>query len=1083
MEQDTLVVQTKLMPPRLQRRTLLRSRIEASLRDALEHRLTLVQAGAGYGKSTALASLVQSGLPCAWYHLDPDDADAQVFLLYLTHGLRFLAPALAEPALARLEDWSASGAGAGAAVVDLLCNGLAQHLNGPLLLVLDDAHYLNESPQVLVLLDRLIARGPADLHVLAATRYPLELPTLPLWRARGQVLTIDQQRLAFREEEIVALFGQHYGLALSPQQARHLASETEGWAIALQLIWQGMRDGAQGGSLFREPGQPAGLSGNLTRPAEELFAFLAREVLNQQPPRVQRFLVTTAVLRELTVESCDCLRDAGDSEELLHDLLDAGLFVVNLGDGHLRYHHLFREFLLQQLVPEAAQVAHMRAARCFLQQDKSEEAIPHLLAAGALEQAADQLGRLGRAMVRAGRLDTLNGWIGSLPPEILKSHPALLAYLGDIARLHSRFDEALGWYRQAEERARQLGDLRGLGQALRGQARVYLDTVNPSKAEHLLQEALRLADGQEDRESRIRLLGLLAENRLNLGRLADAERFRSQAQELRDEGPSEAELGVRVLIRTGRLGEARRLLEKWAETEQRSPVLRPRAHRETLLLLSLVLTFLGDGEEAYRCAVAGKERGQALESPFITAVGAMRQGHAWLLQRIPQAYGEARRCYHEALALADRLGVPRLKVEAYWGLCRAEGFRGEIEAAREVAVQGIAIARQTGDEWIVAMIRLALGAGLAWHGWLADAHNSLAQAGSAFQECSDAYGETLVRLWQCLAWHRSGDEARLAQGLDDLLRLCREWGYDFLFTRQTLLGPPDPRSLVPLLLVARDGGYRRGHAEGLLAQLGLARLELHPGYQLRIQTLGAFRAWRGEQEIGQPEWQREKARQLLLLLLTHRRRLLEREEITDRLWPDLSPEVAERDFKVALATLYKVLEPQREKRMPSAYVLRDGRHYGIRRGADIWLDAHVFEQQVADGDRWLEVDQDAALACYRRALALYQGNFLEEYPYEEWCSEERERLLVLFLRMAERLAQALLQQGSWEETIQVCQAILAQDDCWEEAYRLMVVAYDRLGNRTQALRTYQRCVERLRAELDVPPSAVTVGLLGELRVG
>lgn len=47
----------------------------------------------------------------------------------------------------------------------------------------------------------------------------------------------------------------------------------------------------------------------------------------------------------------------------------------------------------------------------------------------------------------------------------------------------------------------------------------------------------------------------------------------------------------------------------------------------------------------------------------------------------------------------------------------------------------------------------------------------------------------------------------------------------------------------------------------------------------------------------------------------------------------------------------------------------------------------------------------------------------------------------------------------------------------------MLLAHARLGNRAQVLRTYQRCVERLRAELDVPPSAATMGLFQELRVG
>lgn len=60
---------------------------------------------------------------------------------------------------------------------------------------------------------------------------------------------------------------------------------------------------------------------------------------------------------------------------------------------------------------------------------------------------------------------------------------------------------------------------------------------------------------------------------------------------------------------------------------------------------------------------------------------------------------------------------------------------------------------------------------------------------------------------------------------------------------------------------------------------------------------------------------------------------------------------------------------------------------------------------------------------------------------------------------------------------------MQRDECWEHAYRLLMLAQARLGNRAQALRTYARCVERLREELDVPPSAATVRLFEELRVG
>ena len=116
------------------------------------------------------------------------------------------------------------------------------------------------------------------------------------------------------------------------------------------------------------------------------------------------------------------------------------------------------------------------------------------------------------------------------------------------------------------------------------------------------------------------------------------------------------------------------------------------------------------------------------------------------------------------------------------------------------------------------------------------------------------------------------------------------------------------------------------------------------------------------------------------------------------------------------------------------------------------------------------------LGRYRQALALYRGEYLQESPYEDWCSEERERLLTIYLRTADLLARALVENQEWEEAIEVCRSILARDDCWEQAYRLMIVAYNEMGHRTQALRTYHRCVERLQEELEIGPSTTTVRL-------
>ncbi len=1065
-----LVIRTKLIPPRLTRRILHRPRLTGLLMGALEYRLTLLQAGAGYGKSTALSTLPEV-VPTVWYHLSSEDCDPLVFFLHLLRGLDQALPGLENHLLPLLEG---EGAQPWPAVVDSLANLLAENARRPLLVILDDVHSLSEAPEVLDILDRLVGRSPHEIHFLLSSRYPVRLASLVGWRVKGEVLSIGQTALAFTREEIATLFAEHYGLSLSSEQVARLAQDTEGWAIALQLYWQGFKSGAFPAGQ-RSGQEPSGL--------ENLFAFLAQEVLDKLLPEVKRFVHSTAVLRELSASLCDCLRGESDSAGLIRFLVDNSLFLVDLGSEAVRYHHLFREFVLRTLDATERAALHRKAARCYLDCRQDEEAIYHLRKAGDFPQMADVVGRIGEGLVRAGRLETLNHWIGALPPEVLESSPLLLVYLGDVARLRSRFEEALGWYRQAEERSRALGEMRWVSLALHGQARVYLDTVNPSQAEQLLQESLRLTDGTDDRENRARLLELLSENRLNSGRLEEAERYRDQARALREMGPVEMELSVRVLLRTGRLAEARRLLEQHAEEEHRAPVLRPRAHRETLLLLSLIHSLTGDSQAAYDYAVKGTERGRTLQSPFITAVGMMRQGHAWQLKGDPHGYEEACRCYQATVDLAENLEVPRLKVEALWGFCRAHGFRGEIDAALEAARQGLEQGFRAGDEWISALIQVSMGGGFALSGRFTEALEWLDQARARFHQVSDPFGETVCRLWQCWVWWQNGDMARLELSLDEALRAVRDLNYECLVTRCTLIGLPDPHSLIPLLIHARQAGRQRGAAESLLEQLGLSGIEHHPGYQLRIQTLGQFRVWRGKEEVGVSEWRREKARQLLQLLVTCRRAPLERDQLVERLWPGSDSETGARNLKVAMSTLLRVLEPDHTREAPSAIIAREGSLYSLRPNADIWLDVEKFERLASAGSGLSEAAIETRIGLFHQALQLYQGEYLPDCLYEDWAGEERERLLALYLETASSLAADLSRQKRWLEVIEVAKAILLHDDCWEEAYRFLMQAYMETGNRAQAQRIYKRCLERLEKELGARPSLTTVRLAETLFSG
>lgn len=813
------------------------------------------------------------------------------------------------------------------------------------------------------------------------------------------------------------------------------------------------------------------------RSLDDLFAYLAQEVLEKQTPDVQNFMLATSVLRQMTPGICDALRQARDSHAFLNYLRDQDLFVVDLGEGQTRYHHLFCDFLRSQMLPDQAGDLHHRAADYFRSAGNDEEAVYHLLAAAAYGSAAALVDQVGERMVRRGRLETLANWIGQLPPDVLEEHPALLARLGDIARLRSRFDEALGWYTQAEARFRARSDRMGASRALQGQALVYLDTVRPAKAESLLAEALRLSDERQDRQDRARLLELLAENQLNLGRPGEAERLRVEARQWREEGPGESQLGVRVLLRTGQLNRARAILERQAQVEQEiedAPLAKRahQSHREAQLLLALIYAFLGEADAAFRAAQAGIAIGQRLDSPLVTAIGYMRLGHAWLIRTEPDAHLRAIECFKQAIALGNAVAVRRTRVEAQWGLCRAYGFHGDLSAAEDAAAVGIEIGRQAGDLWAVAMTELTLGANYVLAGRYAEAIETLTRVAVAFRDCSDTYGRAAARLWLGLAYQRLGQTGRVIETVDELLGLTETYDYDHLFDRRALLAPPDNRLLVPLLLEARRHQVCTVTVTRLLDQMGLPDVEFHPGYRLRVQTLGPFTVWRGPEKVDAREWRRSKALRLFQLLLTHRGRMLQREEIVDILWPDLEPEAIQRNFKVALNALNKALEPERSPGTEAAFIARHGTTYGLRSGADLWIDADEFQRLVNRGDRRQD-DLEACANAYQQALDLYSGEYLQDALYEDWASEERERLLALYLRTTERLAAVRLDRGRYDEAIQLCRRILLRDDCWERAYRLMMAAYARQGNRSRAWRVFQQCQETLWRELDTEPGPLT----------
>ncbi len=248
---------------------------------------------------------------------------------------------------------------------------------------------------------------------------------------------------------------------------------------------------------------------------------------------------------------------------------------------------------------------------------------------------------------------------------------------------------------------------------------------------------------------------------------------------------------------------------------------------------------------------------------------------------------------------------------------------------------------------------------------------------------------------------------------------------------------------------------------------------------VHIQTLGDFQVWRDGYVVSSKDWGRDKTVHLMQFFVTARhRKALHKEQIMDRLWNE-DIETGDPFFKVALHGITKVLEPNKKSHADAHYIVRQGVTYQLNL-KDMWIDADALEAYIALGNQSLNDDPTLAKQAYTEAIQLYEGVYLPNRLYEDWSSDERERLQVLALGAIITLSELLLPDNPLE-TIRLAQQALLIDPAWEDAYRLQMAAYFQKGNRPMAIKTYLQCEKVLEEEFGIEPLPETRLLLKTIK--
>ena len=449
------LLRTKLYRPPTSSDLIFRARLIDRLNAGLGGHLTLLCTPAGFGKSTLLAQWVQTAeRSAAWLSLDDNDSELAVFVHSFTAAVRTLFPDACPATVSLL---TARQFPPAEQVAILLLNELAD-LPAEVILVLDDYHLIRSSP-VHSLLTLLIEHLPPSLHLALASRADPPLP-LARWRAKGLLQDLRGAELRFTREETHAFLGRVVGSALAQETAQALEERTEGWIALLRLAALSLRNASD----------PAAFLQRLTSyPDHAISSYLVEEILAQQAPAVQDFLVRTSMLQQFCAELCAATLDSDAPYDQLQAILTwlehANVFIIPLDErqGWYRYHPLFKQLLEQRLREYSSSAAiarlHRRASAWYARQGLIEEALEHALAAGDVPGAAQLVeAQLLWAFEREQWVQ-MERWLRLLPEEQIQSSPGLLFARAWIMQAHGQLKD----FPRLLTAAGQLLDTRGNG--------------------------------------------------------------------------------------------------------------------------------------------------------------------------------------------------------------------------------------------------------------------------------------------------------------------------------------------------------------------------------------------------------------------------------------------------------------------------------------------------------------------------------------------------------------------------------------------------------------------------------------------
>jgi len=1052
MKRTSLILQTKLEPPRVKGTILRRERLLDLLRDNLDKKLILLCADAGYGKTTLLAQFCEDlSIPFVYYDLDDTDSNMATFFNYLVTGVRKY-----DARFGKAVEELVQQTGNIDIVVGTFINQYVKSMTQEFYIILDDFHYLQNNRKICSAIDYFLRHMPKNLHFIISSRAVPNI-NLAYYLAKQELLKIEKDHLRFSYEEIQTLLTAVHGLKVSVDDVKRIAEFSEGWVTVLQLILQKIR--ATGAEATQDTLNSYAASD------ENIFNYFAREVFEQTPKSIKEFLLKTSVLDYLNPRVCDHLLNIRRSKKIVAYLDAENMFISKVGENY-QYHPIFHEFLRKMLsqyfTSGIVKKLHDKAGMHLIAQKEYGSAVRHLVAAERYTKSAQILEKNHQHWMRRSDYAGFIQLVDIFPAAILEKHPYLLLRKADALDNLDKKTQALRLTESVLRLFRQKKDRRGTAEALTVKALVYYSQGQRRKGIYYANNAYNLIKHKDStlKANVLMQLGSMYRDACRFDRAKNC--FEAALKILRKYENRELEesLLTRIALLHFTMSDFREADRLFMEVLSR--------FSDLLYGFNLIYKYstvvainidAGDYAKAWEYLNRANNMLQKYNDPWITKYLVYMRGKLYWseghFRKAIEDLDEAFEKYKTFSRMLDPYIIGDL-VDSHLRL-------GEVSKARE-AFAKMDTVRDVIDETpnlLVGYLTIQ-GALCSAEGKFPEACVSLKEALRRVRSIDKYYNSmtTYYQLSKC--YYKSGAHEQALSCFKKCLEIAHLKEYNAYLVIEA-------RDSIDLFKLALDNDYLVDYIARVLERTDsepakdlLNWLQIKRGvYDLECRFFGKLEIRDVDGRDIMPSWRTKITRELFILFVTGFRKKYSKDQLIDTFWSDKNLRGAAHSLHVEISALRNTLKEIIQSDIDrQKLVLFEGQQYYLNPKIFVSTDVQEFERLASRAAAALSRDRTQAKALYIRALGLYRGDFAEDIN-AEWCEEIRAYCKKTALDILKNLGRMSFEDQVYKESQQFFEQALRLDDTDESVHVAIMRCLQALNDKDGVQQQYKKLVKTL----------------------